>query len=110
MNLVLNDAAASPVGGRIAVDASLTGAALAVAITDSGPGLPPFAERILLDECVAAPLGEPWGLGLWMVRRVVSECGGAIDCGPSSLGGASITLTLPILRHFDARVTTDEAA
>ena len=110
LNLVLNAIAASPVGGRIAVGASVRGAALVVTVADSGPGVSVAAARILADEAAATPIGEPGGLGLWMVRRVTSDCGGTIACGASPLGGALITLTLPVLQSIDARETSDEAA
>ena len=109
LNLVLNAIEASPPGGRISVTTGVADAGLCIAVADSGPGLSAAAERILADADAAAPIGEPSGLGLWMVRRVVSECGGTIECGTSALGGAVITLTLPI-RTTGVRERTDEAA
>ncbi|ORE91734.1 putative sensor histidine kinase [Stappia sp. 22II-S9-Z10] len=109
LNLVLNAIEASPPGGRIAVTTSASNTALCIAVADSGPGLSAAAERILADAKAVAPIGEPGGLGLWMVRRVVSEAGGTIGCGTGALDGAVVTLTLPI-RTTGVRETSDEAA
>lgn len=108
LNLVLNAIAASPAGGRVRVEARLEDSRLMVSVSDSGAGLTAAAERILAGD--AAPVGEPDGLGLRMVRRVVSECGGTIHCAQSPIGGASITLVLRVLERMAARETSDEAA
>ena len=108
LNLVLNAVAASREGGRIAIEVSQEADILMLTVSDGGPGLPPRAAAILSDAHAAPPIGQGEGLGLWMVRNTISDCGGSIDFGQSLLGGARITLRLPIA--VPAQGAMDEAA
>lgn len=79
LNLLLNACAATPSGGRIRFAAWIETDALVIDVQDGGPGLPTAAREVLLGKSpsVAAD-GHGVGLGLGLVRRLVSECGGSI--------------------------------
>jgi len=71
-----------------------------IAVDDDGPGVP-AAERLAilergarLDEAVAGH-----GLGLGIVRDIVTACGGELQLADSPLGGLQVSVRLPIPRR-----------
>jgi len=80
----------------VSVEAALEGDRLELRVEDDGPGIPEkvaeavFARGARLDQ--SAP-GH--GHGLAIVRDIVRLYGGAVAVGASTLGGASIRLSLP---------------
>ena len=66
---------------------------VAVCVSDTGPGLPDM-ERSLLETGEETPLSHGQGLGLWMVRALVTRVGGSISVEISG-GGSEITLEVP---------------
>ena len=64
-------------------------------VDDNGPGIPEALRPTIFDPYVTHTAGGT-GLGLAIVKKVVIEHEGAIDVGVSPLGGARITLTLPL--------------
>lgn len=99
LNLLLNAIAATPPGGRVALEAR-PGAAgeLVLAIADDGPGLPPEARRRLLG--TAEPAGEDGaadpGLGLDIVRHLAGRLGARLAVEGRGAGrGTRVLLSLP---------------
>jgi signal transduction histidine kinase len=82
---------------RVEVSIRRDGESVVVAVGDDGPGLAaPEAERVLArgvreDERVPGS-----GLGLSIVRDLVTLYGGSIELGQSHLGGLEASLTLPV--------------
>ncbi len=75
LNLVLNATAAAGQGGRVGLRAKADAEALALEITDNGPGLDPAAlDRLLSD----APLAPGGGVGLRLARELTLGLGGRI--------------------------------
>jgi len=64
-----------------------------VCVSDTGPGLPDMEED-LLETGEETPLSHGQGLGLWMVRSLVTRAGGSISVETSG-DGSEITLKLP---------------
>ncbi len=64
-------------------------------VDDNGPGIPEALRPTIFDPYVTHTAGGT-GLGLAIVKKVVLEHEGAIDVASSPLGGARITLSLPI--------------
>ena len=97
LNLLLNASAATPEGGSIWLKAAGTDSGwLEIAIGDGGPGMPPEIARSLADDDPMPAVRAGRGLGLWMVRRVASELGGQVAVARNEIGGATITLSLPL--------------
>jgi signal transduction histidine kinase len=100
LNLLLNAIAATPPGGRVALEAQPVpeGGHLLLAITDSGPGLPLDAQRRLLGAPEAAAEGgaaDP-GLGLDVVRHLAGRLGARLAVDASGAGGGTrVLLWLP---------------
>ena len=82
--------------GRGGFEARLEGPFLLVEVSDSGPGLPETARDVLLAKNDRAPIAHSSGLGLWMVRRLVNEAGGAIAVKSRTPTGTTIRITMPL--------------
>jgi two-component system, OmpR family, sensor kinase len=102
LNLLLNACSASPHRGRVWLLAEENDDGLSISVRDEGPGLD--ADRIRYLESHddnTAPRPGQGGLGLWIVRRLVSEVAGALKVIRPSAGGTMIMLVIP------KRVTED---
>ena len=64
-----------------------------ICVSDTGPGLPEM-ETSLLETGEETPLSHGQGLGLWMVRALVTRAGGSILVETSE-DGSDITLKIP---------------
>ncbi len=102
LNVLMNSVAAVADAGRIfvaarAVELPREGGpcpAVAFAIADNGPGIPPAMRQRVFDPFFTTrPDGT--GLGLTVCNRIVTDHGGAIHVGDSELGGALVEMTLP---------------
>jgi signal transduction histidine kinase len=97
LNLIDNAVRAAGDGGRVFLRVVRRGELALFESEDSGPGIPPEAQ-----EAVFAPFyttrrpGEGTGLGLAIARQVVLQHGGTISVGRSALGGALLTVSLPL--------------
>jgi two-component system, OmpR family, sensor kinase len=96
LNLLLNASAATPEGGAMWLRAAGNDSGrLEISIGDSGPGMPPEIADILVDDHPVPAVRAGRGLGLWMVRRVVTDLGGSVVIGRNVADGTTITLSLP---------------
>ena len=69
--------------------------AMRIFVDDSGPGIEPSArERIFRPFFTSKRNGT--GLGLALVQKIIVFHNGRITVGTSSLGGASLQVTLPL--------------
>jgi two-component system sensor histidine kinase KdpD len=98
-NLLENAAKYTPPGARIEVGAAVRGTDLALTVADDGPGVPAGREEAIFEkftrgERESAKPGV--GLGLAICRAIVEAHGGAIVAGRSPVGGALLTVTLPL--------------
>jgi two-component system sensor histidine kinase KdpD len=97
VNLVDNAIRYTPTDSRIGVAATLDGDAVAIEVTDDGPGVPAGQEEIVFQKFHrAATTDGGMGLGLAICRGMVEAHGGAIRCRNQAEGGASFRFTLPL--------------
>jgi signal transduction histidine kinase len=94
LNIILNAIDAVPRGGRITLATSRQAGAVAVAVSDSGPGVPP-AERERIFTPFVSGKKEGTGLGLAISRRIAESYGGRIEVSEAAEGGARFTVILP---------------
>ncbi|MDA8356406.1 MAG: HAMP domain-containing sensor histidine kinase [Actinomycetota bacterium] len=92
--LVDNACRYTPVGGTISVSVRSDGNRAALAVQDSGPGIPP-AERVRLFDRFhrASSHPEGSGLGLAIADSIARSTGGRWRVGESNLGGALLEVS-----------------
>lgn len=78
----------------VTVSARVTEDNVALTVVDDGPGLPDHECRLLTGKLDVTPLDHGNGLGLWLVRWIVTAYGGAIEYADRPDGGSAITLRL----------------
>lgn len=102
-NLMLNAIQAAGPGGRVEVRAAAESPGVALAVTDTGPGVPPeVADRLFTPFVTSKPNGT--GLGLALSSRIAREHGG--DLVYRREGDRTVfALTLPAPARVAAAVT-----
>ncbi|MDA0674543.1 MAG: response regulator [Cyanobacteria bacterium] len=70
-----------------------------ICITDNGPGIPPAVRDLLFDpQFTTKPVNKGTGLGLAISHQiVVDQHGGTLQCDSDPSGGATFTVTLPLV-------------
>ncbi|WP_127533122.1 sensor histidine kinase [Paenibacillus kobensis] len=104
INVLHNAIKFTPAGGRIAVGMQETGGGtVTVRFSDSGPGIPEDARGRIFERFYKADPSRDRsaggnGLGLSIVKQIVSRHGGTVEAEPGGAGGgAVIAVTLPLL-------------
>jgi signal transduction histidine kinase len=95
-NLVENALRHAPRGGRVRLEVRREEGGAALAVSDSGPGVPAALRTRIFDRFFRGdhPGAEGSGLGLSIVQRVVDLHGGRIRAEASAeLGGLAMTVT-----------------
>jgi two-component system sensor histidine kinase CpxA len=99
-NLVRNAAVHAGPGAKVRIEATDSPEAVAVSVTDNGPGVPPaeltriFEPFHRLDRARSRETGGS-GLGLAIVRTAIEACGGEASASLPAGGGLRVTLRLP---------------
>ncbi len=102
-NLISNALRYTPVGGSVSVKLNRDGNAVRIAVSDTGPGIPPEAlahvfERFWRGDKSRARVRGGAGLGLAIARQWVQAHGGQIGVESTSGHGATFWFTLPLER------------
>ena len=98
-NLLSNAIKFSPNGGTIKMRLYKENEKIVFLIEDNGPGLSEEAKKHLFDKFYQADTShkeEGNGLGLALVKNIVSICDGEISAENLDVGGCRFTVTLPI--------------
>ena len=100
-NLCGNAIRHTPAGGTVTVEAVPQGDRLAIAVTDTGEGIPPEAlsrvfERFFRADSARQSSTGGSGLGLAIVRAIIEAHGGTVWAENAPTGGARIAFTLPM--------------
>ena len=110
-NLLDNAIDAAGPDGEVRISTSLDDGHIVVEVADTGGGIPPEIQGKIFDPFFTTKdVGEGTGLGLDVVRRIVTErCKGEIDV-ESQPGDTRFRVRLPLQRTSEVRDTTDETA
>lgn len=100
-NLIGNASKYTPEGGEIEVTARIRSTSLKIQIADSGPGIPKEDYPKVLTPFFRVANAQTQrqsgsGIGLAIVNQVVMLHHGSLTLGKSTLGGLSVTLSLPV--------------
>jgi signal transduction histidine kinase/ActR/RegA family two-component response regulator len=117
MNLCINARDAMPDGGVLRIRTEVVpadpaarpgrvpGPWIAVAVTDSGSGMPPdVVERVFEPFFTTKPDRAGTGLGLAVVFSIVRQHGGSVTCTSAVGQGTTFRVLLPAAREHDALV------
>jgi two-component system OmpR family sensor kinase len=102
-NLGENAIKYTPAGGRVELALRRDAAAALVEVCDTGPGIPPAERDRIFDRFYR---GDPargrggTGLGLALVRSIISMHGGRISVHGGPTGGTCFRVSLPLMRDF----------
>ena len=101
-NLIDNALDAVPVGGRVEVTAARERQRVVVRVIDNGAGIPDeILPRLFEPFFTTKPVGKGTGLGLDIVRRLISHNDAAIDV-ESRPGRTEFRVSLPLVEPHDA--------
>ncbi|MEO5367924.1 MAG: DUF4118 domain-containing protein [Magnetococcus sp. WYHC-3] len=98
-NLLQNAAQHTPAGTRITLSAQVAGENLAITVADNGPGIPVALRPTLFDAFTRArqeTSAAGFGLGLAIVRTIMTAHGGTVRVECPVEGGARFILGLPL--------------
>jgi signal transduction histidine kinase len=95
LNLLQNAIEASPLRGRVRIDARRAGGSVVVEVADEGPGVPNELRERIFEPFVSTRRSGSGGLGLAISRRIVDEAGGRITLLDAPEGGSVFRVELP---------------
>jgi signal transduction histidine kinase len=98
VNIINNAIQALPEGGKVRVGLGRSPHGIQIEVADSGPGVPKeMRERIFDMFFTTRPEGT--GLGLFLAKAAVENCGGTIRIVDGPLGGACFRIDIPDRRQ-----------
>jgi PAS domain S-box-containing protein len=103
-NLVTNASRATSQGGRIGVSAVARGRDVAIAVADTGVGIPRDYLAKIFEPFVRVPdtPGGGAGLGLTISRRIIEAHGGQLSVQSEPGKGSTFTFTIPMAEEAHA--------
>ena len=94
MNLLVNAEQHSPRGGTVSVRVVDENEHVGIRVIDNGPGIPPRDRKRVFDMFYSGRAGGT-GLGLFLARTAIEQCGGSLSIHEASGGGAELRALLP---------------
>ena len=100
-NLIHNAIKLSPQGGVMQITAKETDGFLRVAVSDQGPGISPENMQCIFDRywTEKSRSSHGTGLGLFIAKGIARSHGGDLTVANNKDGGATFTLTIPMVRE-----------
>ncbi len=111
LNLILNASQALPSRGgphEIRVHARAAEGRVRVAVSDTGPGVPPEIRERIFDPFFTTKGATGTGLGLSVSARIVAEVGGTMKVCEAPGGGACFELEFPATTRLEASTAPPE--
>ena len=97
LNLIANSIEAIEGEGRITIGAGIENGGYFIAVSDTGPGIPPaLRSRVFEPFFTTKPVGKGTGLGLSISYSLVREHGGEIEVESGEGKGARFRVVLPV--------------
>lgn len=105
-NLLSNAQRYTPAGGNIVVKIFRIPSAIALSVTDSGPGIPPQSLPYIFERFYRADPSRSraeggTGLGLAIAKQLAEISGGNLQAANAQGGGATFTLELPLPVNYE---------
>jgi len=96
---VIDNAAKHTDGGRPRVTIALEQdrESVIIRVSDTGPGIPKRERDVISGVADIDPLSHSRGMGLWLVKRILTRAGGALRFDDAEPQGSVVSLILP--RH-----------
>jgi signal transduction histidine kinase/CheY-like chemotaxis protein len=110
-NLLSNAIKFTPQGKRIKVSTSADNSNFFLSVSDEGIGIPEGETEKIFNRFFRASNSQMvtgTGIGLSLVSDIVSLHGGTVEAGTSVMGGANITVKIPLKRNFEAEPNFEE--
>ena len=99
-NLLRNAIQAMPGKGRIEIDAATQGGNLRLRIEDNGKGIPrEYLKRVFDPFFTTKGPDQGEGLGLFIVRQIITRYGGTISVDNVASGGTPFEIPLPVAKQ-----------
>ena len=96
-NLIDNAIRYAGPGCEVTVDVDARGPMAVIAVSDTGPGIPPEMQKVVFERFVRATHeGTGCGLGLAIVRSIAERHGGTVTLGNLSPRGLRVQMQLPL--------------
>lgn len=98
LNLINNAAQAIPGDGKVTVRSAVDGERVRIDVSDTGSGIPAEVQAHIFDTYYTTkPAGEGTGLGLPIVKSIVTEHGGDVTFTTQSGVGTTFSVYLPVV-------------
>lgn len=94
INLIRNSVQAMEHGGLITIETSMQDQRCVIALTDTGPGIPPNIQQKVFEPNFSTKT-DGTGLGLAISRRIIEDLNGTIELTSEVGKGTTFTITLP---------------
>jgi signal transduction histidine kinase len=88
-----------PRGGRLSVATRTEADSVVIELADSGEGIAEDQIELIFDPMFSTKGGRGTGLGLTIVKQIVSEHGGEVGVKSPSGGGTIFQIILPVADH-----------
>jgi len=91
-NAVIHSDGRSP---QVRITVTKHEATVEIQVADDGPGIPPSERRVIAGDSEIDDVTHSSGMGLWLVKRIVSRIDGDIQFRERDNRGSMVTLLLP---------------